>query len=223
MENTNISKSKAYIMPIIMMVVLGLVLFLPSGSLKYWQAWVYWTTFLIPTLFITVYFFKRSPELLARRWQSKDQETVKKIPAFFNLFLLSYIIPGFDFRFHWSTVPVWAVVVADLIVFLGYVLIILVFKENSYTSSNITVENEQKVISTGPYAKIRHPMYAGMLLMVLFAPLALGSYWAVIPSLLFIPWTVIRIKNEEDLLLRNLTGYRDYCTKTPYRLIPLVW
>ncbi len=223
MGNAAISKSKAYIMPLIMMAGLGLVLFLPAGTLRYWQAWVYWTTFLIPTLFITIYFFKRSPELLARRWQSKDQETVKKIPAFLNLFLLSYIIPGFDFRFHWSTVPVWAVVMADLIVFLGYVLIILVFKENSYTSSNITVENEQKVISTGPYAKIRHPMYAGMLLMVLFAPLALGSYWAVIPSLLFIPWTVIRIKNEEDLLLRNLPGYRDYCTKTPYRLIPSVW
>ena len=223
MENSNISKSKAYIMPTIMMLGLGLVLFLPAGTLRYWQAWVYWTTFLIPTLFITVYFFKRSPELLARRWQSKDQETVKKIPGFLNLFLLSYIIPGLDFRFRWSTVPAWAVVMADLIVFLGYVLIILVFKENSYTSSNITVENEQKVISTGPYAIIRNPMYTGLLAMVLFAPLALGSYWAVIPALLIIPWTVIRIRNEEELLMRELPGYQNYCAKTPYRLIPSVW
>lgn len=210
-------------MPIIMMIGLGLVLFLPAGSLRYWQGWVYWTTFLIPTLFITVYFFKRNPELLARRWQVKDQETVRKIPAFFKLSYLAYIIPGFNFRFHWSTVPIWAVIAANLMVFLGYVFIILVFKENSFTSSNITVENEQKVISTGPYSIIRHPMYTGLLVMGLFAPLALGSYWAFIPALLHIPWTVIRIRNEEELLLRELPGYRDYCAKIPYRLIPSVW
>ena len=223
MENTAISKSKAYIMPFIMMLGLGLVLFLPAGSFRYWQAWIYWTTFLIPTLFITVYFFKRSPELLARRWQHKDQETVQKIPGFLNFFSLFYFVAGFDFRFHWSTVPVWVVIAANLMAFLGYVFIIIVFRENSYASGNIKVEEEQPVITTGPYAIIRHPMYAGMLLMVLFAPLALGSYWAVIPSLLFIPWTVIRIKNEEDLLLRNLPGYQNYCIKTPYRLIPSVW
>jgi len=223
MENSNISKSKAYIMPTIMMLGLGLVLFLPAGTLRYWQAWVYWTTFLIPTLFITVYFFKRSPELLARRWQSKDQETVKKIPGFLNLFLLSYIIPGLDYRFHWSTVPVWMVIAANFMAFLGYVFIIMVFRENSYASGNIKVEEEQSVISTGPYAIIRHPMYTGLLAMVLFAPLALGSYWAVIPALLHIPWTVIRIRNEEELLLRELPGYQNYCTNTPYRLIPSVW
>jgi len=223
MENAAISKLKAYIMPIIMMIALGLVLFLPAGSFRYWQAWIYWTIFLIPTLFITVYFFKRNPGLLASRWQAKDQETVRKIPAFFTLFYLAYIIPGFDFRFYWSNVPVWAVVAANLIFFLGYVLIIRVFMENSYASANIKVEEDQQVIATGPYAKIRHPMYTGLLTMTLSTPLALGSYWAVIPSLLFIPWTVLRIKNEEDLLLRDLPGYQNYCTKTPYRLIPLVW
>lgn len=219
----NHSKLKAYTFPLVMMLVLALIIFLPAGSLRYWQAWTYLIVFMLPTLFITVYFFKRDPEFLARRRQVKDQETVKKIPAFFKLFFLVYIIPGFDFRFHWSTVPVWVVVAADLMVFLGYVFIILVFKENSYASGNITVENEQKVISTGPYAILRHPMYTGMLAMVLFAPPALGSYWAVIPGLLIIPWTVLRIRNEEELLLRELPGYQDYCTKTPYRLIPLVW
>ncbi len=112
---------------------------------------------------------------------------------------------------------------ANPIAFLGYVFIIIVFRENSYASSNITVEEEQPVIATGPYALIRHPMYTGMLLMILFAPLALGSYCAVIPTLLFIPWTVIRIKNEEELLLENLPGYQDYCAKISYRLIPWVW
>ncbi len=223
MTNTAISRSKAYIMPTIMMIGLGLVLFFPAGTLKYWQGWVYWIAFFIPTLFITVYFFKKSPELLARRWEHKDQETVRKIPGFLNFFSLFYFVAGFDFRFHWSSVPVWIVIAANLIAFLGYFIIIIVFKENSYTSGNITVENEQPVISTGPYAIIRHPMYTGMLAMVLFAPLALGSYWAVIPALLFIPWVVLRIKNEEELLLRSLPGYRAYCAKTVYRLIPLVW
>lgn len=176
MENAAISKSKAYIMPTIVMIVLGLVLFLPAGSFRYWQAWIYWTIFLIPTLFITVYFFKRSPELLASRWQAKDQETVRKIPSFFKLFYLAYILPGFDFRFHWSNVPVWVVIAANLIFCLGYVLIVRVFKENSYASANIKVEEEQQVIATGPYAKIRHPMYTGLLMMVLSTPLALGSY-----------------------------------------------
>lgn len=223
MENTALSKSKAFSRAIVGIIVLGLILFVPAGSLRYWQAWIYWIIFSSLTFFITVYFFERSPELLARRAEVKDQETVKKIPAFLNLFLLAYLIPGFDYRFHWSTVPAWAVIAANIMVFLGYVLIILVFKENSYASANITVENEQTLIATGPYAVIRHPMYTGLMVMVLFAPLALGSFWAVIPGLLFIPWTIIRIKNEEELLLKNLPGYRDYCTKIPYRLIPSVW
>jgi len=223
MGNTELSKSKAFTAPIVGLIVLGLVLFIPAGTLRYWQAWIYWTIFSILTLFITAYFYKRSPELLARRKQVKDQKTVKKIPAFLNLYILAYLVPGFDFRFHWSTVPVWVVVAANLMVFLGYVFIIRVFKENSYASANIKVEEEQQVISTGPYGVIRHPMYTGLLVMILFAPLALGSYWAVIPGLLYIPWTVIRIKNEEELLLRDLPGYRDYYTKTQYRLIPSVW
>ncbi|MDD4803549.1 MAG: isoprenylcysteine carboxylmethyltransferase family protein [Syntrophomonas sp.] len=221
--NPKLSKSKAYRGPIVGIIVLGLVFFVSAGSLRYWQAWIYWTIFSSLTLFITVYFFKRSPELLARRNQVKDQKTVKKIPAFLNLYILAYLVPGFDFRFHWSMVPVWVVVAANLMVFLGYVFIIIVFKENSYASANIKVEKEQQIISTGPYAIIRHPMYTGLLVMILFAPLALGSYWAIIPGLLYIPWTVIRIKNEEELLLRELPGYKDYCLKIHYRLIPSIW
>ncbi|PKM78133.1 MAG: S-isoprenylcysteine methyltransferase [Firmicutes bacterium HGW-Firmicutes-15] len=221
--NTELSKSKAFRAPIAGIIVLGLVFFVSAGSLKYWQAWIYWTIFSSLTLFITVYFFKRSPQLLAGRTRVKDQETVKKIPAFLNLYFLAYLVPGFDFRFHWSTVPVWAVIAANLMVFLGYVFIIIVFKENSYASANIKVEEEQQIVSTGPYAIIRHPMYTGLLVMILFAPLALGSYWAIIPGLLYIPWTVIRIKNEEELLLRELPGYKDYCLKIHYRLIPSIW
>lgn len=168
-------------------------------------------------------FSKKSPELLSRRMQYKEKETTRKPPAFLNLYFLCYVIPGLDFRFHWSTVPVWLVIAANAIVFLGYIFIILVFKENSYASTVIQVEKEQRVITTGPYAIVRHPMYLGLVLMILFTPLALGSYWAIIPALLCIPMNVFRIIGEEEVLLRDLTGYKDYCLKTRYRLIPLVW
>lgn len=222
-SNTNLTVSKAYRVPVTIMIVMGLVLFLPAGSLRYWQGWTFWFGISALTLFITAYFLKKDPDLLSRRMKTKDQENTPKPPAFLNLFLLGYIIPGLDFRFHWSAVPVWLVIASNAIVFLGYIFIIIVFKENSYASTVIQVENEQQVITTGPYAIVRHPMYLGMLIMSLFTPLALGSYWAVIPFLLTIPWTVIRIKIEEETLLRDLPGYKDYCLQTKYRLIPSIW
>jgi protein-S-isoprenylcysteine O-methyltransferase Ste14 len=222
-DHTKLSKQKAFLVPVIISLVLGAVLFLPAGSLRFWQAWIYWSGFSVLTLFITVYFLKKSPELLSRRMQHKEKETTRKPPAFLNLFFLCFIIPGLDFRFHWSAVPVWLVIAANVIVFLGYIFIILVFKENSYASTIIQVEKEQRVITTGPYAIVRHPMYLGLLLMILFTPLALGSYWAIIPALLSIPMNVFRIIGEEEVLLRDLTGYKDYCSKKRYRLIPLIW
>lgn len=221
--NSKLSKSKAYSVPIVIMIVMGVVLFLPAGSLRYWQGWIFWSVSSAMTLFITAYFFRRSPALLARRMQRKDQETVRKSPALLNLCLLIYFVPGFDFRFHWSTVPVWLVIAANAMVLLGYVLIIIVFRENSYASTVIQVEQDQQIISTGPYAIVRHPMYTGLLVMQLCTPLALGSYWAIIPALLYIPWFAVRITNEEELLMRDLPGYKEYCQKTPYRLIPSVW
>ncbi|MDD2511128.1 MAG: isoprenylcysteine carboxylmethyltransferase family protein [Syntrophomonas sp.] len=150
---------------------------------------------------------------------------LRKIPSFLaTLNLFGYLIPGLDFRFHWSTVPFWIVIAANVIVFMGYTLIIFVFKENSYAFAVIQVVKEQQVITTGPYAIVRHPMYTGMLLMTLFTALALGSYWALIPSIgFFIPYLVLRIKGEEELLLRDLLGYKEYCIKTRYRLIPSIW
>lgn len=222
-DNTKMSKQKAFLVPVIIMIVLGAVLFVPAGSLRFWEAWIYWSGFSVLTLFIAIYFLKKSPELLSRRMQHKEKETTKKPPAFLNLFFLCFIIPGLDFRFHWSAVPVWFVIAANAVVFLGYIFIILVFKENSYASTIIQVEKEQRVISTGPYTIVRHPMYLGLLLMILFTPLALGSYWAVIPALLSIPMNVFRIISEEEVLSRDLTGYEDYRLKTRYRLIPLIW
>ncbi len=122
-----------------------------------------------------------------------------------------------------SPVPVWVVIVADIVVVLGYLLTIRVFKENAYASRIIEVEQKQEVISTGLYATVRHPMYVGAMLMFIFSPLALGSFWAVLPSLLVIPMMVARIKNEETILIRDLKGYEEYTRKTRYRLVPGVW
>jgi protein-S-isoprenylcysteine O-methyltransferase Ste14 len=223
-NNACLSTCKAYLMPVILMIVMGLALFLPAGSLRFWQAWILWSIFSVLTLFITAYFLKKDPGLLSRRMKVREKEPQPGIIRVLSfLSMLSYVIPGFDFRFHWSTVPVWIVIAADVMVFLGYVLIIIVFRENSYASTVIQVEQEQQVITTGPYAIVRHPMYTGLLIMLLLTPLALGSYYALIFSFLSVPTILFRIKKEEKLLLQDLPGYTDYLNKTRYRLIPLIW
>lgn len=222
--NSEFPKGKVFLMPIILMIVIGLVLFLPAGSFSYWEAWVYLFEVFILLFFIPVYFMKRDPGLLARRNQHKEKErfsAVMLLLSFLNM--ASFLIPGFDYRFHWSTVPVWISIAASAIVFLGFVLIFFVFKENSFASAIIQVEQEQQVISTGPYAKVRHPMYTALLLISLFTPLALGSYLALISFFLVTPTIIFRLIKEEKLLMRDLPGYKDYCLKTPYRLIPLIW
>jgi len=220
----NLSTFKACLMPVIIIIVMGLVLFLPAGSLRFWEAWIWWSIISILTLFITVYFLKKDPGLLSRRMKVKEKEPQPgtiRILSFLSM--LAYLIPGIDYRYHWSAVPVWIVITANVLVFLGYVFIFLVFKENSYASTIIQVEREQQVIKTGPYAIVRHPMYTGLLIMQLFTPLALGSYWALLFSFLSIPTTIFRIRKEEEVLLRDLPGYKDYYIKTPFRLIPSIW
>lgn len=219
----NISKQKIYIVPITLMIIMWIILFLPAGTINFWEAWIFWLGFSIITLSITGYFLKRDPGLLARRTKVNERATSKKAPAFFKAYYLGFILPGIDFRFQWSNEPTWLVIVSNIIVFVAYIFIFVVFKENSYASTVIQVENEQHVITTGPYSIVRHPMYLGMVVMSLFMPLALGSYFAIIPMLFIIPTLIFRIKNEEEMLLRELKGYEEYCLKTQYRLIPFIW
>ncbi|MEN6326834.1 MAG: isoprenylcysteine carboxylmethyltransferase family protein [Syntrophomonas sp.] len=223
-DNTNLSASKAYLVPVVIMIVMGLILFLPAGSLRYWEAWIWWSIISAITLSITVYFLKSDPGLLSRRMKVKEKEPQPVIIRVLSLIsLLAYLVPGIDYRYHWSAVPVWIIITANALVFLGYLFIFLVFRKNSYASTVIQVEKEQPVIKSGPYAIVRHPMYTGLLIMQLFTPLALGSYWALIFSFLFIPVIIFRIRKEETVLVRDLPGYMDYRTETRYRLIPSVW
>lgn len=204
---------------------MGLMFFLPAGTLEYWPGWLLMATLLIPAAFVVGYFLKHDPKLLERRMKYKEKEMeqklIIKIAGLF--FVIGMIVPGLDFRYGWSNVPAWLVIAANVLVFLGYLLIFFVFKENSYASRIITVEKGQKVISTGPYAVVRHPMYVGAALMYLAMPIALGSYWAMIFYFPIIPMLIFRILNEEKVLSRDLEGYKEYCKKVPSRMFPGIW
>jgi protein-S-isoprenylcysteine O-methyltransferase Ste14 len=199
--------------------------FWPAGTFWYWQAWAYMAILFIPMLGAFAYLIRKDPELLERRMRAKEKERQQKtITSVGSLFLLgTYLLPGFDRRYGWSSVPAVVALSADILVLAGYGLFLRVLKENRYASRIVEVEKKQKVITTGPYAMVRHPMYVAVMIMFVFTPLALGSYWAVLPALLVILVLVARILNEEKVLLAELPGYREYMQRVKYRLIPGIW
>jgi protein-S-isoprenylcysteine O-methyltransferase Ste14 len=214
-----------YLRLLIAIPVMALIFFWPAGTFDYWEAWVYLAILMIPAFYVVNYLLEHSPDLLVRRMRMQEKEApqVRIIQFSIVYYLLTFLLPGFDRRFGWSDVPVWGVLIADLIVLLGYGIIILVFRENRYTGRTVQVDAGQTVISSGPYAVVRHPMYVGVVLMYGLSPLALGSIWALIPALLIIPILVARISNEEEVLQRDLKGYTEYMGRVKYRLIPGVW
>ncbi len=216
---------KLYVRVGLIVPVLLAVFFIPAGTLAYWEAWVYLGVLLIPLAFVAGYFRKNNPGFLERRMQLREREPAQRriIGLSFFWFILAFVLPGLDRRFGWSDVPVPVVIAADLLVLLGYGIIVLVFRENQYASRTVQVEQGQQVISSGPYALVRHPMYLGAIMMYLASPLALGSYWALLPALLIVPILVARIANEEQVLERDLNGYREYEQNTRYRLLPGIW
>jgi protein-S-isoprenylcysteine O-methyltransferase Ste14 len=201
------------------------ILFIPAGTLAYWEAWVYLAILLIPMFFVFRYLLKHDPELLERRMQMREREAAQRwiIKLSYIYFLLAFVLPGLDQRWGWSDVPPPVVIAADLLVMLGYGIFVLVLRENRFAARTIRVETGQHVINSGPYAFVRHPMYLGVMLMYLASPLALGSYWALIPGLLIIPILIARIINEEQVLRHDLNGYTAYTQQTRYRLLPGVW
>ena len=207
------------------LLVLGAVFFIPAGTLDYWQAWLYMAVLFTPVVFVLLYFLKRDPAFLERRLKTREKEVKQKaiIKLATLIFVIGFLSPGLDRRFGWSSVPFEIVIAANALVLIGYFICFLAYRENSYAVRTIEVEKGQKVISTGPYSIVRHPLYVGVLLMLTATPIALGSYWALPPVLLLIPVIVLRILNEEEFLRRKLPGYKAYCKKTKYRLLPYVW
>lgn len=216
---------KVLIRFVLVIILIGLILFLPAGSIKFWEAWVYMGILFTPMIFVLIYLLKKDPELLERRMKIKEKEEPQKVFVKLSIlvFFIAFIIPGFDYRFEWSEVPFIVIIIADLFIFIGYLLFFLVLKENTYASRIIEVEKGQKVISTGPYAIIRHPMYVAVLTMYILSPLALGSYWAVLAILPLPVLIIFRIKSEEKILIDKLPGYSEYTQKVKYRLIPYIW
>lgn len=210
---------------VLFIAALGAMLFLPAGTFDYWQAWAYLAILIIPMIFVLTYLIGRDPELLERRMRMREKETEQKLIIKLSIlfFVIALLIPGFDKRFGWSSVPLEVIVTADVIVLAGYMVFVLVLRENRYASRIVEVERKQKVVTTGPYAVVRHPMYSGALLMWGFSPLALGSYWGMIPNVLLVVLIVARIRNEEKILNRQLEGYSEYTQKVRYRLVPGIW
>lgn len=229
MNDRVMSRSKLLLMAfsriLILLLVLFGVLFVSAGTCSYWQAWVYGAVLVVPMSLLLVYLIIKDPALLARRMQFKEREAEQKriIKLSSVIYILIYLLPGLDSRFAWSQVPwVWTLV-ADLFVLLGYLSFVWVMKVNSYAARTVEVVPGQEVISSGPYAWVRHPMYAGNILMLLATPVALGSWWALLPAVLVIPILVMRIRNEEAVLIRDLPGYAEYHQLVRYRLFPGIW
>ena len=207
------------------LIVLGLVFFLSAGTIRYWQAWAYLIAVFIPMMIFGIYMFKHNPKFLERRMRTRETRKKQKLIQTVGLlpFLLTFVMPGIDIRFRWSGAPVYAAIIGLALILLGYLMTLYVFLTNSFASRVVEVEKEQRVITTGPYAFVRHPMYVAVIIFYGMTPLALGSYWALIFSLMIIPILIVRIKDEEKELEENLAGYGDYMHKVRYRLIPGVW
>ena len=208
--------------------MLAASLFVAAWTLDYWQGWVFLAVFSGAALATTLYLMKTDPKLLERRVNAgpgaEKERTQNIIQILASIaFVVVIILPALDHRFAWSKVPTTAVIAGDVLVALGFFLILLVFKENTFAAGTIDVEPEQRVISTGPYALVRHPMYSGALVMLLGVPLALGSWWGlltIVPMALVIAW---RLLDEEVFLAKNLSGYSEYRNTVRYRLVPFIW
>ena len=205
--------------------VMGLLLFLTAGTVRYWQAWGYLVIFFGASILITLYLMNNDPALLNRRLSAgptAEKGKTQRIIMFIASmgFIASLVVPALDYRFLWSRVPLYAVIAGDLLTALCFYITFLVYREHTFTSAIIEIAEDQKVISTGPYAYVRHPMYAGGSLLFVGSPLALGSYWGLLAFLAALPALIWRLLDEEKFLAKNLPEYTEYCEKVRWRLIP---
>ena len=206
-------------------IFVGLLLFLPAGTIKFFNAWLFIGLLFIPMFILGIFLFIKSPELLEKRLNVKEKEKTQKVVVGFSaiLFLASFLIAGFDFRFSWSTVPLWCVILASVFLIVSYALYAEVMRENIYLSRTIEVQENQKVIDSGLYGIVRHPMYAVTIWLFLSIPIVLGSWWALLCMAPYPFLIAIRILNEEKILEEKLVGYKEYKSKVKYRLLPFIW
>ena len=219
---------KAFVSLALLFIGMAALLFFSAGTFLWGQAWLYLGVFFGAGILMTHYLARHDPALLKRRLRGgpwAEKERVQQIIMVFTSlgFIALLQVPALDFRFGWSNVPRWVVAAGDLLVAVGFYFIFLVYRENSFTSATIEVASDQRVISTGPYAIVRHPMYAGALLYLLGTPLALGSWMGLAPLAATLPFLLWRLFDEEAFLSKHLPGYDEYRDRVRYRLLPGVW
>jgi protein-S-isoprenylcysteine O-methyltransferase Ste14 len=213
---------------LVFLVFITALLFAPAGTLDFWQAWLFLAVSVACMVPLGIYFVLTDPALVERRMRAgpaAEQEPVQKVAIGIvcAALLAMLIVPGFDRRWHWSGVPAWLTVVADATIVASFVIFFYVMKQNSFAAATVRVDRGQTVVSTGLYGVVRHPMYMGTLPLTIAVPLALGSWWALLPVLAIVPALVWRLVDEERVLRRDLPGYAAYCARVRYRLVPGIW
>lgn len=206
-------------------VLIALMLFLPAGTIRYWNGWLFCAVLFIPVMIMGVVLFLKAPDLLRKRLQEKEEQSEQKTVVALSalMFLVGFILAALDFRFGWSDMPVWVVSAASIIFLIGYAMFAEVMRENAYLSRTVEVQENQQVIDSGLYGVVRHPMYSATVLMFLSMPLILGSYISFVVFLVYPFLLIKRIRNEEMVLEEGLDGYAEYKKKVKYRMIPFVW
>ena len=207
------------------LIVVGVLLFVPAGTLDYWQGWLFVALLFVPMFIAGVVLMFRNPELLRKRLEAKEEEKEQKWVVALSglLFIAMFVVAGLNRRYMWWMLPDWAVYAATGLFLVGYLLYAEVLRENVWLSRTIEVQEHQKVVDTGLYGIVRHPMYAATLLLFLSMPLVLGSLWSFAIMLFYIPVISKRIRNEEKVLEEGLEGYREYKQRVRYKVIPYVW
>ena len=204
---------------------LSALLFIPAGTLKFWNAWLFFSVLFVPMFILGAVLFIKNPELLAKRLNMKEKETEQRSMVILSglMFIVGFIMAALDFRFQWSNIPTWLVIIAAMFFLIAYALFVEVLRENIYLSRIVEVQENQKVIDTGLYGIVRHPMYSATLLLFLMIPIILGSVYSFVVFMVYPVLLVKRILNEEKVLESELEGYIDYKKSVKYRLIKFIW
>jgi len=218
-------KSRLALRMFIGVVVFSALLFVPAGSIRFWQGWCYFATLFVPGLLAFAFFYEHHPQMVERRLLLKEKVREQKriMMLIYIIWPINFVLTGLDHRFGWSHSPLWLTIFSQVVVLGGYVTTLWVLKVNRFASRTIQVEPGQEVISSGPYRIVRHPMYLGACAMFLFTPLALGSYVTFPAFVLLIPLIVLRLLNEEKIMRQELPDYSEYCLRTHFRLVPFLW